>query len=305
MNRGTAMQNWEIPLFERLEVETQSHCNRSCWFCPRIHDRTGAYLNRSGEPVVRQMASEKVLDILDQAASLQFAGGVSFYFYSEALLDKRNLFFAREARKRGMKPYLHTNGDALKSNSALIDAISDVYEYVVIGIYDYQTNAELELAKEFWRQHLTGCDLRFSTIADGPAGSAHSMGTPRALVPTDRRFNVPDFTYRNAPCHRPLIRLILRHDGRMCMCCEDMQADFDLGNIHESTLEELWFSERHVALVKDLIAGHRDKYALCRNCPLPPSGPAIEGKRFTIDRRNYVMESDRWSEPNETASQVS
>jgi len=61
--------------------------------------------------------------------------------------------------------------------------------------------------------------------------------------------------------------------------------------VHESTLEELWFSDRHVALVKDLIAGHREKYALCRNCPLPPSGPAIEGTRFTINRRNYVGQS--------------
>src|SRR5215470_3246120 len=151
---GATMQNREIPLFERLEVETQSHCNRSCWFCPRVHDRTGAYLNRNGEPVIRQMSSETVLDILDQAASLQFAGGVSFYFYSEALLDKRNVFFAREARKRGMKPYLHTNGDALKNNSALIDAISQVYEYVVIGIYDYQTDADLEMAKDVWRQRM-------------------------------------------------------------------------------------------------------------------------------------------------------
>jgi 2-deoxy-scyllo-inosamine dehydrogenase (SAM-dependent)/8-amino-3,8-dideoxy-alpha-D-manno-octulosonate transaminase len=274
-----------IPLFERLELETQSHCNRACWFCPRIYDRTGAYLDHEGEPVVRQMATEKVLDILDQAASLQFTGGVSFYFYSEGLLDKRNVTFAREARTRGMKPYLHTNGDALRSNPALLEAVREVYDYIVIGLYDYETDAELEEGMEFWRRHLVHPDLRFSTIGNGPPKSARTMATPRALVPSSKRFNVPDFKYDAAPCHRPLIRLIIRHDGRMAMCCEDVHADFDFGNVHEATLEELWFSERHVRIVNDLIAGRRALYGLCRNCPLPPSGPAPEGQRIKIERR--------------------
>ena len=274
-----------IPMFERLEVETQSHCNRSCWFCPRIHDRSGAYLDSLATPVKKQMATETVLDILDQAAGLQFTGGVSFYFYSESLLDKRNLMFARAARERGMKPFLHTNGDVLRNNESLCRAVAAVYEYVVIGIYDYQTDAELQSQKSFWSQRMTGCDLRFSTIGEGPARSARSMGTPRALVPSDQRFAVPDFTYSNAPCHRPLIRLILRYDGRMCMCCEDMNGEFNLGNIHDSSLSELWYSDRHVQLVTDLMAGHREKHSLCRNCPLPPSGPPAEGQRITLNER--------------------
>src|SRR5207248_11344732 len=52
-----------IPLFERLLIESQSNCNRSCWFCPRTYDRSGKYLDPAGTPVINQMPTEKVLDL--------------------------------------------------------------------------------------------------------------------------------------------------------------------------------------------------------------------------------------------------
>jgi radical SAM protein with 4Fe4S-binding SPASM domain len=115
------------------------------------------------------------------------------------------------------------------------------------------------------------------------------MGIPRALVPTDKRFAVPDLTFANGPCQRPLIRLILRHDGEMCFCCEDMKAEFGLGNIHSASLEALWYSDKHKQLVNDLLAGRRDKHTLCRNCPLYPSSPPSKGERIGFKKRNYAV----------------
>jgi 2-deoxy-scyllo-inosamine dehydrogenase (SAM-dependent)/8-amino-3,8-dideoxy-alpha-D-manno-octulosonate transaminase len=280
----------DLPLFERLEVETQSHCNRSCWFCPRVHDDTGTYLDATGAPVIGSMPTEVVLRVLDQAAAMGFAGHVSFYFYSEGLLDKRSLSFARAARDRGMKPYMHTNGDVLKNNPKLCEQVVSTYDFVVVGLYDYTPNEELEAEQASWRTRLPGCDLRFSTIPDDAARTVRSMGTPRALVPSDGRFRVPDLTFENAPCHRPLIRLILRWDGRMAMCCEDMHAEFGLGSIHESTLHDLWHSEAHVDRVNDLVDGRRDRHRLCANCPLPPSGPSTGPLEFAP--RRYAPQRD-------------
>src|SRR5205814_6632472 len=56
-----------IPLFERMLIESQSNCNRSCWFCPRTYDRSGKYLDEVGKPVLNQMPTEKILDLLYQA----------------------------------------------------------------------------------------------------------------------------------------------------------------------------------------------------------------------------------------------
>jgi radical SAM protein with 4Fe4S-binding SPASM domain len=280
------MSTHSIPLFERLEIESQSNCNRSCWFCPRTYDDSGTYLDEQGKSVINQMPTEKILDLLDQAQALGFCGQVTFYFYSEPLLDRRNPMLAREARKRGMRPFVHTDGDMLKHNDSLCSEVKSVYEYIVIGLYDYRNNEELEATKSYWKDKLAGATLMFSTI--GPAGALlpGSMAIPRALVPTDSRMGIPDLTYANAPCSRPLLRMIVRHDGEMCNCCEDLHGDFKLGNVYQRSLEDLWFSGRHMKIVADLIAGHREKYSLCRNCPLSPTSPAPD-KKIDFRARHY------------------
>jgi radical SAM protein with 4Fe4S-binding SPASM domain len=282
-----------VRLFDRLLIESQSNCNRECWFCPRTYDQTGKYLDGAGNSVLKQMPTEKILDLLDQAQRMGFRGHVAFHHYSEPLLDKRNITLAREAKRRGMKPYLHTNGDVLKHDDALCVEVKNVYESIVVGLYDYETNEELDAAKQYWRLRLAGASLNFSPIGLAPARSVHSIGIPRALVPPDTRTNGPDLIYTNAPCHRPLIRMIVQYDGTIANCCEDTTGAFNLGNVYEHSLEELWFSRRHVEIRENLVAGQREKYGLCRNCPLPPTGRAPGGQKIEIDLRNRTIEGSK------------
>jgi radical SAM protein with 4Fe4S-binding SPASM domain len=284
----TAVFNIRIPLFERLLIESQSNCNRSCWFCPRTYDRTGKYLDGMGEPVLQQMPTDKILDLLDQAQALKFRGYVGFHHYSEPLLDKRSIRLAREARMRGLRPYLHTNGDVLKRDDDLCMQIKNLYEYIAVGLYDYETNEELEEAKRYWEIRLAGANLKFSPIGLSGTRSAHSTGIPRALVPPDARMLGLDLTYANAPCHRPLIRMIIQYDGTIANCCEDTTGAFHLGNVYEHSLKELWFSERHQEILEDLVAGRREKYPLCEKCPLPPTGRSPSGKKIEIDLRGRI-----------------
>ena len=279
-----------IPLFERLQVESQAHCNRACWFCPRTFDRSGKYLDGAGRAVPGQMPTETILGILDQARALGFQGEVGFHHYSEPLLDRRNVMLAREARGRGLHPYLHTNGDVLRHDDRLCRDVVEVYARIVVGLYDYTTDEERAEAERYWERRLAGARLEFSPIGVAGIRSGHSIGIPRALVPTDSRMAVPDLTFGHAPCHRPLLRMIIQHDGEMANCCEDTRGAFGLGNVHRSSLAELWLSPRHVLIVEDLIAGRRDRYALCRQCPLSPTGRPPEGRRITIAPRRYPGE---------------
>ncbi len=277
----------KIPLFERMQIESQSNCNRSCWFCPRTYDRSGKYLDGAGQSVLKQMPTEKILDLLDQARALGFRERVEFYHYSEPLLDKRSIMLAWEASKRGMKPYLHTNGDVLKCDDELCEEVKHVYVLIVVGLYDYETNDELEAAKLYWRDRLAGAAIEFSSIGLTGVRSAHSIGVPRALVPSDSRMGRLDLRYPNAPCHRPLIRMLIQYDGEMCSCCEDTSGAFKLGNVYEHSLEELWFSERHVGIIESLMAGEREHYDLCRICPMSPTGPIPDGSKIDIAPRRY------------------
>jgi hypothetical protein len=63
--------NSRIPLFERLEIETQSNCNRCLVL--GLTSRSGAYDN-SGMATLEQMPTDKVIDLLDQASQRKFRG---------------------------------------------------------------------------------------------------------------------------------------------------------------------------------------------------------------------------------------
>jgi radical SAM protein with 4Fe4S-binding SPASM domain len=275
-----------IPLFERLLIESQSFCNRACWFCPRTYDRSGKYLDSSRQPVIERMPTEKVLGLLDEAASLGFRGPVGFHHYSEPLLDDRALTFARAAGARGMKPDLHTNGDVLQDDASLCAEVARVYDSVVVGLYDHRTDDELAEAQRFWRGRLAGTHLSFSPIGPQGTSSGHSVGVPRARVPTNPRAVIPDLTYPNAPCHRPLVRMIIQYDGEMCQCCDDTTGVFALGNVHEHSLEALWYSDRHVSTVAALVDGRRADYELCRACPMPPTGARLDGMPIDLIPRS-------------------
>ena len=153
-----------IPLFERLQIESHSHCNRSCWCCPRILDRTGTYLDEQGTPVRERMPTALILDLLDQARAMGFRGRAGFHHYSEPLLDTRHLDLARAARERGLQPVLVTNGDALRHHDALVTQVREAYAHIIVGLYDYTTEAEKQEAAAWWRVRLAGASLEFSAI---------------------------------------------------------------------------------------------------------------------------------------------
>ncbi|MFT4825727.1 MAG: radical SAM protein with 4Fe4S-binding SPASM domain [Halioglobus sp.] len=278
-----------IDLFSRLQIESQSVCNRDCWFCPRTFDTTGNYLGPNGEQVNRQMPTDRIIDLLDQAQALGFNGLVGFHHYSEPLLDKRIVDLAEAARERGMRPYIHTNGDALKSNEALCRSVQRAFDKIVVGLYDHQSDEESEQHKRDWKNRLPDANLHFSVIGPLGASAGYSMGIPRALVPSDSRVSVPDLAFTNAPCNRPLLRMIIRYNGDMAQCCEDTYSAFRLGNVEHQSLKELWFSSRHVESVQHLLRGDRNRYELCKKCPMSPTGAPVEGLKIGMRRRQIEM----------------
>lgn len=275
-----------VPLFERLIIESHSLCNRSCWFCPRTFDQSGKYLDHEGKPVTRKLSTPIILDVMDQACAMGFTGEIGFHHYSEPLLDDRCIDLAREAKHRGLHPYIHTNGDVLSNNPDLCREVSEAFDRIVLGLYDYETNEELAICKKQWRARLTRANLQFNPIGPARDSLVQSAAVPRALVPRDPRMRLPDLVYAGAPCHRPLIRAIVQYDGEVCNCCEDTHGAFGLGNIHEEPLSDIWYSADHVDVVQNLLDGDRSAYSLCRSCPQSPTGKAPEGRRIRMKSRS-------------------
>ena len=249
-----------IPLFSRILIELNSNCNRDCFFCNRTFDTSGKRLV-DGKRVLKKMPTEHVLRIMDEAVALGFRGKIAFHHMSESFLDERIIKMAWEARKRGLIPYEHTNGDVLRKNLKLCRQAAEVFDYITVGLYDYKNEDELKAEKAYWKVALKGTKVKFSL-----SGEVY----PRGLTPFDDRMFREKKDYVNAPCTRPFLRLIVHYDGNVALCCEDMTDMFDLGNAFNQSIEDIWYSEKHVQILKDLEQGKREKYAACKKCPMPP-----------------------------------
>jgi len=257
-----------LPLFRELTIELHSHCNRDCFFCCRHSDTSGHRKKPDGTPVRKSMPTEMVEKTLLDAQRMDYRGPVCFHHFSEPFLDDRLLGFARMARELGMRPFEHTNGDVLRKNKELRKEAKSAFEYLVVGIYDLETNEEREREVAWWRKEL-GNRVRFMHTGKMVVRGHHTEKNLDGYeAARGKRPGLP--TYPNGRCIRPPLRLMLHYTGNMVLCCEDMLEEFELGSAFDTPLEELWHSPRHTEVVEHLTTGPRSRYRLCSTCPMPP-----------------------------------
>jgi radical SAM protein with 4Fe4S-binding SPASM domain len=60
--------------------------------------------------------------------------------------------------------------------------------------------------------------------------------------------------------------MIVLTNGKVVPCCRDYRYEFDLGNLHESSLEEIWHGEMYVGMRELHLSNQWDRYPVCSNC---------------------------------------
>jgi len=251
-------KNRDFPIWENLEIDIQSSCNRDCEFCPRFSDRTGVRKDKQGNQIITKMPTEKVYNLIAQASKLGFKGKIKLHRLSESLLDKRYVEFAKYIKSKGLRLLENSNGDVLKKNEVLCTQLDGLIEHLTIGLYDYKNEDEKQAEIAYWRSKFHKTQLIFSlppencTIRQGSKVYTEVIKNPKAL---------------DLPCTQPNRMMLIRYDGNVSLCCEDDGCHFDLGNAFEQTLQELWWSHKHIKIAKTLAKpGGRHKFARCSRC---------------------------------------
>jgi len=240
--------------FGALLVELQSTCNRTCPWCARTHDRSGARKDATGTDVRNSMPTEQAERILREAAALGFRGPVFFNYYSEPFLDPRLRNMVLLAKGLGLSPRLYTNGDAILASPEAA-ATAKLFQRVVVSLYEPKTAKELRNAAS---RFVTARPMRVSEWAH--------RGTVRPGP--DNRFGLP--AQPNLPCSRVLENLIVTYDGRLPICCRDMRAEFGLPNAFGMPVKDMWWHPIRKSVSAALaIPGGRSGYTLCLQCPRP------------------------------------
>jgi len=254
-----------------LEMDIHSFCNRDWEWCPRYFDRSGVRKDNTGEKIRKSMPTEKVYNIIDQANALGYKGIVKLHRLSEGLLDYRYIKFAEYIKEKGMKLSEDTNGDILRNNPELCSKLDGLASELRIGLYDYRDEYSKQKEMEYWQKKFLKSLVRFS------------LPLEECFIRKNTKYCY-DAKYEkilDEPCFQPYIYFLIRYDGMVSLCCEDDQCNFELGNVFKQSLEEIWWSRKHIHIAKTLFKpGGRYCFKLCSKCAMVL--PTPKSKKFYI-----------------------
>lgn len=246
----------DINLWETIDFETISTCNRVCPTCLRNsypdREKVESFFTPNYMPV------ELIKEALDQCVDAGFRGSVILNHYNEPLQDERLPEIIRMVRAypQWKTVWFHSNGDLLTEEFA--KEVDGTLDRIVFTLY---MDEPVKSKRAEWIRSLFP-----NTYLDINTYSEHitTHFSPREeLQPMIER-------HKNNPCTEVERRIALNHKGSYLVCCDDMIGHFGFGKFPDTSLVDYWYGEKHVQMIRDLRGyGGRLKYAYCAICPRP------------------------------------
>lgn len=243
-----------VPMFETIDFETISTCNRVCSTCIRnsYPDRQEAasFFARNYMPV------QLIQDALDECVELGFTGSVILNHYDEPLMDERLPDIIRMVRAypQWKSVWFHSNGDYLTKE--LAKEIDGTLDRIVFTLY---MDEPIKSARARWiRSLFPNTYLDINTYSEHI--TTHFSPRPELQEMIEK--------HKNNPCTEAERRVAINHRGTYLVCCDDFVGHFGMGSYPEVSIKDYWYGEKHVQLMEDLRhRGGRLKHPYCAICP--------------------------------------
>jgi len=243
------IENPPYPLFEKISIEINSFCNRSCSFCTRSQD--------DREKV--RMTEQLVHKVLYELADVNYKGLIAFHFFKEVFTDNRIFSFFEKCKEIGLNNYLVTNGDFL--NKQVVNKLKtyNIKEFA-LSIYDWKTEEEFQEKCDYFKHELNLLDhnWEFYIIKGG-----ENFGNRAGYVShKEENLTLP----LTAGCSKIENKIDIRYDGAVVMCCLDYYAIHKIGDIKNDNIIDIWYGEIRQKQISTLRKGLRKNYKLCSKC---------------------------------------
>ena len=269
-----------------IDLEINSNCNYRCLFCPH-----GTGEMRNDMPMMNLETVEKILDEL--AKNKVYS--IKFNWRGEPALYPHLIDITAYAKKVGIKEVqINTNGclfdeqkirDFIKAGIdrvifSLDATTADVYSKIRIGgDFDRVVNniktfdlirKELHQDKPFIRVQMVRTELNKHQVEDYKKMWQGIADDIRISDVTNRgqgdSLQVGDqFSVGRVCCPQPWQRMIISCEGKVLMCCSDWFEDYILGDIKESSLKEIWQSQK-LKKVRKLLKQENFNFKPCKDC---------------------------------------
>lgn len=240
-------------LFQTIDFETISTCNRVCPTCIRNShpnkDSVSSFFEKN------YLSKTIIKDALDQCLELNYQGSVILSHYNEPLIDERLPDLVYLAKQYPFKSvFFNTNGDFLTEELAE-ELESAGLDHIIVSLYMDEPKKSIrgEWIKSLF--HKT-----FVSITSGEHIPTHFSP----------KFDLESLIekYKNNPCSEPEMRVIINHRRQYLLCCDDVVGNFNLGTFPEIGIKDYWYGEQRLKIANDLKnSGGRLKYSYCSICP--------------------------------------
>jgi MoaA/NifB/PqqE/SkfB family radical SAM enzyme len=212
-----------------LSVEINSHCNRTCAWCP----------NHSGNREEAYLDIGIIQSVLEQCKG--YVKDMNFNNFNEPCLDPRLVDIVKLAKSilgSSTVLYLNTNGDLL--TRALYDQLREA-GLALFNISDYDAAHRINFTPTHTLQ-----DVQLYNRA-GQAGAP----TPQPL---------------KKRCPKPFSEFVVNYKGQAVLCCSDYRGDVILGDLRTDSVRDIWHGEILTRYREQLNQNNREGLTLCSVC---------------------------------------
>lgn len=271
----------------RLWVESSLDCNLKCVMCPNKQ------VPRTEKGVMDFNLYKRIID-----ESKDFVNDIFLQHRGEPLINPHIFDMIRYAKERGIKVRMHTNGTLLDKDKAkqLIDAQpdlvsfsfdgwqKDIYEEVRSGASFEVTQANIHYLLDIKRA--AGCMKPYIAVERIDLVNYRSQinndeveifksemrrrGVNELLVKKEFQWMTDDalscgLKRQFNECTLPWYAMIICYDGTVLPCMQDFLCAYNLGNVKEKSIHEIWNDAPYREFRKKMIAEDPSLH-LCVKC---------------------------------------
>jgi len=238
--------------FKEIEVETISFCNRKCSYCPNVSlDR----FNSEGSVL---MDNNLLDEIFEQLNSIKFKGIFSPHMYGEPLLDPRIVNIISRISGLGAIPKIVTNGDYLKVN-ILEELLEAGLKVLFISKHSAElSSVALESIEYLRSKNNINLELQVLDFYKDFNSDMNMIG--------NRGGNLNIEIKKKPPIMCPYVLYpVIDVNGSLVVCCQDFNSDYQLGNISERHIIDIWNDPMNVSIRRNIFVGKFD-LSICKQC---------------------------------------
>lgn len=239
-------------LFNWLDLETFSSCNRTCPTCLRNSHPNKEEIGSWFKPHYLEM--DVIEEALRQIRDMGFTGGVRLSHFNEPMMDERLPDIAWMVQDYGYKAYMNSDGDFITPE--LAEKLDGAFEEIIVSLY---MKEPIKSERAAWIPTLFNkTKMVMVTMSDHIPSHYSPKFDVKALAAQ----------YVDNICREPAMRVIINHRRQLLLCCEDVIGQFELGYFPDTSIEDYWFGEKHRAIHDMLLeTGGRRKHPYCATCP--------------------------------------